>query len=70
MSFNRYTDEYVRVMSGINLPQGEQEHIIERCLASTAKRVFPTKTIIAVTALSGTAAAAAFGIYKYRKSRA
>ncbi|MBR4765681.1 MAG: hypothetical protein IK085_02830 [Clostridia bacterium] len=70
MTFKECIDEYARVMNSIDITPEFRARLTERYTAPRSHALFPVKTAVAATAVTGTAIAVAFGIRRHMRKKA
>ena len=69
MTIKECVEEYARVMNSVDLTPEFRARLTERCQGAHPRALFPVKTAVAATAITGTAIAVAFGVRRHLRNR-
>ncbi|MBQ6265149.1 MAG: hypothetical protein IJK60_06845 [Clostridia bacterium] len=69
MTIKECIEEYARVMNSVDLTPEFKARLTQRCEGARPRALFPVKTAVAATAVTGTAIAVAFGIRRHIRRR-
>ncbi|MBR6005090.1 MAG: hypothetical protein IK063_02555 [Clostridia bacterium] len=69
MTIKECVEEYARVMNSVDLTPEFKARLTERCNGAGRHTLFPVKTAVAATAITGTAIAVAFGVRRHMRNR-
>lgn len=70
MTIKQCVEEYTRIMGGIDITPEFRARLTQPAAGARAHAVFPVRTAVAATAITGTAIAVALGIRRHVRNRA